>query len=76
MQTQVAWRMVDWFRLVGLSRKSFYSWPEDFRPRSTLAGNNRLITEPPEAWLARMAEREAQRPARGRLPTRVGSGMT
>lgn len=57
--SQKAWHLSPWLATVNASRSTFYSWPEDIKPHTVLVGRHRLIVETPEAWLQRMAEREA-----------------
>ena len=71
---RAAWPLIEWCRLVGISRALFYKFGEDRIPQTVHLGRRkRLVLESPSAWAKRMAAQAAgdhrQNP---RLPSRGG----
>jgi hypothetical protein len=51
------WSINEWVAGIGISRATYYTLPDEFRPASVKIGKLVAITESPAAWLARVAKR-------------------
>lgn len=57
---QVAWKPGTYARCIDKSRAWLYALPEALQPRSVKVGHSRLITEPPQRFLKRLAQHYAK----------------
>lgn len=56
-QAPAGWSPAAWCKLVGFCRATLYLIPDEFRPQSVKIRHRRIIIEPPDAYLRRMATR-------------------
>ena len=53
---KAGWSVEEFCQLTALGRSKLYELPPDQQPASVHFGRRRVITEPPAAYLARIAE--------------------
>ena len=58
--TQVVWKPGTYARCIDKSRAWLYALPAALQPRSVKVGHSRLIVEPPERFLKRLAQHYAK----------------
>lgn len=59
-EPRAAWKPGTYARLIDKSRSWLYALPPEMQPHSVKFGRNRLITEPPQQFLQRLAAHYAK----------------
>jgi hypothetical protein len=56
---RVTWKFGSFANAIDKSRSWLYALPPEMQPKSVKIGRNRLITEAPQDFIQRLAERQA-----------------
>jgi hypothetical protein len=55
---RAGYNLKDWCESAGFCRATYYNLPPDLQPKSVRILGRRIIIEPPDAYLQRVASRE------------------